>query len=80
VLANTLKPKNFFPNQEVLFDSILLDLGYSTYQLNDKRGLSYLKDEDFLDMRFDNSENPANPATAADILNTSSPYELVDIF
>lgn len=37
-------------------------------------------DSDYLDMRYDNSENPLNPATAADILNTTGPYELVNIF
>lgn len=30
-------------------------------------------------MRFDNSETPLNPATAADIVNTTSAYELRDI-
>jgi len=44
------------------------------------KGLSYMRDTDYLDMRYDNSENPLNPATAADILNTTSPYELVNIF
>jgi len=42
--------------------------------------LSYLRDEDYLDMRFDNSENPLNPSTAADILNTSTPYEITNLF
>lgn len=31
-------------------------------------------------MRYDNSESPLNPATASDILNTVSPYELVSVF
>lgn len=56
----------------------LLDLGFSSYQLEDNdRGFSYMpqNDEGILDMRFDMS--PDSPfATAADLLNNSSSYEL----
>lgn len=79
-----MKPHDHFiykGDPVILWDTIFLDLGYSMYQLADKEwGLSYLWDEDYMDMRFDNSENPANPATAADLINNASPYELADIF
>lgn len=60
------------------FDIGLLDLGFSSYQLEDEeRGLSYLPDNDDspLDMRFDNS-SLSNFVTAGDILNTGSQLEL----
>jgi 16S rRNA (cytosine1402-N4)-methyltransferase len=65
-----------------LFDIGLLDLGFSSYQLEDiDRGFSYMphNDEGTLDMRFDST--PDSPyASASDILNHSSEYELVEIF
>lgn len=45
-------------------DGILLDLGYSSDQLEAKRGLSFLS-EDPLDMRYD----PANPLKASHIVH-----------
>ena len=57
-------------------DGILLDLGLSSLQLDDKnRGFSFLEEESKLDMRF-NQESKIN---AADIINKSSMSELADI-
>lgn len=57
-------------------DKLLLDLGYSSYQLDEaNRGFSFLKSE-FLDMRM--SLN--TPQTAADILNTYSFQDLSNLF
>jgi 16S rRNA (cytosine1402-N4)-methyltransferase len=51
---------------------VLLDLGLSSYQLeDDPRGFSFQRDAE-LDMRF----NPAQDTVAADIVNTSSEIEL----
>ncbi len=55
---------------------ILLDLGYSAYQMmNPERGFSFMHPAP-LDMRMD----PANPVTAEALVNTLSPSELADIF
>ncbi len=59
------------------FDGILLDLGVSSFQLDDKsRGFSYLVDEEMLDMRMDNK----SCITAKKIVNTYSEQELKRIF
>jgi 16S rRNA (cytosine1402-N4)-methyltransferase len=55
---------------------ILLDLGFSSYQVDDpRRGFSFSADGP-LDMRLDRSQE----LTAADLVNTASEEELADIF
>lgn len=63
-----------------LFDYIILDLGFNSFHLSDqdKRGFSYMNENDILDMRFDNTN--AENASAAEILNNSSALELIHIF
>jgi len=57
-------------------DGVLLDLGFSSYQMDDpERGLSFSADGP-LDMRLDQSQE----LTAADLLNKASERELADIF
>ncbi|MDO4594205.1 MAG: 16S rRNA (cytosine(1402)-N(4))-methyltransferase RsmH [Tissierellia bacterium] len=57
-------------------DGAIMDIGVSSYQIdNAKRGFSYMKDG-FLDMRMDRSKE----ITAFDILNSYSEKELVRIF
>lgn len=57
-------------------DGILLDLGVSSYQLdNSDSGFTY-KSESPLDMRMDKSQ----PLTASDIVNSYDEKELADIF
>jgi len=57
-------------------DGLLLDLGLSSFQIDDEsRGFTYLKDTS-LDMRMDQSQN----LTAETILNTYSIEELAKIF
>ena len=57
-------------------DGVLLDLGFSSYQMNDPdRGLSFSADGP-LDMRLDQSQE----LTAADLVNSASEQELADIF
>lgn len=61
------------------FDLILLDLGYSSYQLEDEeRGLSYLSNDQRLDMRFDQSDS--NQVDAIELLNNSTELDLCEIF
>ena len=57
-------------------DGLLLDLGFSSYQMDDpERGLSFSVDGP-LDMRLDQSQE----LTAADLINSASEQELADIF
>jgi len=60
----------------VSVQGILLDLGFSSDQMNDaQRGFAFSVDGP-LDMRFDQSQ----PETAADLVNSASEQELADIF
>lgn len=73
--------KNFLAIKEKFgidgFDGILLDLGVSSFQLDDKsRGFSYMASEQALDMRMDNTCG----ITAEQIVNTYSEKQLSDIF
>lgn len=57
-------------------EGILLDLGFSSYQVDDpRRGFSFSIDGP-LDMRLDRSQE----LTAAELVNTASEEELADIF
>jgi 16S rRNA (cytosine1402-N4)-methyltransferase len=57
-------------------NGVLLDLGFSSYQMDDPgRGLSFSADGP-LDMRLDQSKE----LTAADLINNASEQELADIF
>ncbi|HEV2582309.1 MAG TPA: 16S rRNA (cytosine(1402)-N(4))-methyltransferase RsmH, partial [Ktedonobacteraceae bacterium] len=57
-------------------DGILLDLGFSSYQMDDpQRGFSFSADGP-LDMRLDQSQE----LTAAELVNTASEEQLADIF
>ncbi len=57
-------------------DGILLDLGFSSYQVDDaQRGFAFSVDGP-LDMRLDRSQE----LTAADLVNSASEAELADIF
>ncbi len=73
--------KNFISIKETLgisgFDGILLDLGVSSFQLDDRaRGFSYLDNSVNLDMRMSKD----NPLTAERIVNEYSETELKRIF
>ena len=58
------------------YNGILLDLGFSSYQMDDsQRGFSFSADGP-LDMRLDQSQE----LTAADLVNTASEEELARIF
>jgi len=72
--------KNFAEIKENLniegFDGILLDLGVSSFQLDDRsRGFSYMSNDEKLDMRMDNT----NPLTAERIVNEYSELQLKQI-
>ena len=57
-------------------DGILLDLGVSSYQLDEReRGFSYMASESTLDMRMDKTQN----FTAKDVVNTYTEEELIKI-
>ncbi len=57
-------------------DGILLDLGVSSYQIdNEERGFSYMQEESMLDMRMDKTSE----LTAKDVVNTYSEDELYRI-
>ena len=57
-------------------NGILLDLGVSSYQLDERnRGFSYMAEESELDMRMDRSQS----LTAKDIVNTYSEEKLIKI-
>jgi 16S rRNA (cytosine1402-N4)-methyltransferase len=63
-------------NYSIVATKVLLDLGFSSYQLDSSgRGFSFLKD-DPLDMRL----STKTPQTAADILNTTPKNKLSDLF
>jgi 16S rRNA (cytosine1402-N4)-methyltransferase len=60
----------------VSVEGVILDLGFSSYQVdNPQRGFSFSADGP-LDMRFDQSQ----AKSAADIVNSASERELADIF
>ena len=63
-------------NNVTAVDGIMLDLGVSSFQLDEAdRGFTYRVDDAPLDMRMDKD----NPMTAADIVNTYSPEELTRV-
>ncbi len=79
----TIVNNNFCEIKEILeklkidkIDGAVLDLGVSSYQLdNAERGFSYMQDAP-LDMRMDKSK----PLSAYDVINSYSPEDLTRIF
>ncbi len=79
----TLRWGNFSELRNILYKEgikkvagVLLDLGFSTFHIEESgKGFSFQKDE-FLDMRYDRKES----LTAYDIVNTFSAGELEDLF
>lgn len=81
---NSLDPRSSFKKKvgiKTRYDVVLMDLGFSSYQLEvGDRGFSYMgKDEQPLDMRYDQSGDTGENITAKDIINNSSEMELGDI-
>ena len=81
--APQLDPKVLFKKRIGIkdrFDIALLDLGFSSYQLESQdRGFSYIgPDEQPLDMRFDSGRE--DQSNACDIINNSTELELSEIF
>jgi len=67
-----------FPPPKKNYDIILADLGLNSFQLDTpERGFSY-KNEGELDMRYDRSRS--DTSTCSDIVNSTSEYELQEIF
>ncbi len=78
----TLEYSNYANVREVMerhnmakADGLLLDLGFSSIQLEDERGMSFQKDEP-LDMRYDLA---GGMPTAADVINGLEEKELADM-
>ena len=85
VHASSIDPKSAFKKRigvKEKFDIALLDLGFSSYQLESRdRGFSYIgPDDQPLDMRFDSERDTQEQALASDIINHSSEMELSEIF
>ena len=77
VRGNFTNLKNIVEENSFVPEAILIDLGWSTPQFNDRgRGFSFSHPEEKLDMRY--SEEVVS--TAADILNTRTAKELANIF
>ncbi len=74
-LERIVKEKQFGPVQ-----GILLDLGWSSPQFEERgRGFSFAKDEP-LDMRYSGSQSMSNVLTAAELMHDSTQTELENIF
>ncbi len=78
VHGNFCNMGHFLDNMGIgLVNGILLDLGVSSYQIDEPgRGFSYMQEDSPLDMRMDVSQS----VTAAGILNTYPESELIRIF
>lgn len=85
VHAGSLDPRALFNKRigiKERYDIALMDLGFSSYQLEARdRGFSYIgPDEQPLCMRFDSEQESGEYASAADIINNTSELELSEIF
>ncbi|HQF56963.1 MAG TPA: 16S rRNA (cytosine(1402)-N(4))-methyltransferase RsmH [Candidatus Magasanikbacteria bacterium] len=77
VRANFVNLKKIVEENSFVPEAILIDLGWSTPQFNERgRGFSFLHPDENLDMRY--SEEVIS--TAADVLNTRTEKELSNIF
>jgi 16S rRNA (cytosine1402-N4)-methyltransferase len=75
IRGNFRNLKQLLPERGILsFDSILFDIGLSTYQILGKRGFSF-NDDAYLDMRMDDRA----PLTAYEVVNTYSYDRLLTI-